>query len=195
MRPVRMRSMALDKPISFGSLTVPPSIRGTPNLVQGTQINTKNIYDIEHCGPKFNMSRKLHLLFRKPILLFSSTTLRSHIIANSSPPATQYLNIKTFMSKLIRPQHICINSSNSCIWSTNPFTAAITGLVRYILVGPYQNKTSDIEPKHWEDCAYHWPLVHQNLSHFVCKVTRVVQLAKFLYWTISYHHHICVTYQ
>ena len=28
--------------------------------------------------------------------------------------------------------------------------------------------------------AYHWPLVHQNLSHFVCKVARIVQLAKFL---------------
>ena len=33
----------------------------------------------------------LHLLFRNPILLFSSTTLKSHMIANSRPPATQYL--------------------------------------------------------------------------------------------------------
>ena len=38
IRPVRMRSMARDNPISFGNLTVPPSMRGTPNLEAGDKI-------------------------------------------------------------------------------------------------------------------------------------------------------------
>ena len=35
-RPVKMRSRALFSPMIFASLIVPPSIRGTPNLLQKT---------------------------------------------------------------------------------------------------------------------------------------------------------------
>ena len=74
--PVRIKSRARDKPIKAGNLysktkyglvdelifylTVAPSMRGTPNR-----------------------------LLRNPSLLFSSTTLISHMMASSNPPATQ----------------------------------------------------------------------------------------------------------
>ena len=58
-RPVRIRSIARLCPISRGSRTVPPSIRGTPQRRQNT-----------------------------PITALSSTTRRSHHSASSRPPAT-----------------------------------------------------------------------------------------------------------
>ena len=55
-RPVRIISIALEYPISLGSRTVPPHIMGIPNL-----------------------------LFKKPKTAVSSTILKSHIKASSSP--------------------------------------------------------------------------------------------------------------
>ena len=107
-------------------------------------------------------SLKFHLLFRKPILLFSSTTLRSHMIANSSPPATQYLQFDALRL-------------NSYGWPNYPFTAAITGFVRYILVGPFKTIKTFEERKN-----YHWTLVHQNLCHLVRQVTRIIKFTELL---------------
>lgn len=40
-RPVKIRSRALDRPMSRGSLTVPPSISGTPARNKGRNVGTQ----------------------------------------------------------------------------------------------------------------------------------------------------------
>ena len=154
--------MARDNPISFGNLTVPPSMRGTPNLEAGDKIIYSETIFERMKDESTHKSLKFHLLFRKPILLFSSTTLRSHMIANSSPPATQYLQFDALRL-------------NSYGWPNYPFTAAITGFVRYILVGPFKTIKTFEERKN-----YHWTLVHQNLCHLVRQVTRIIKFTELL---------------